>query len=128
MDDTIYGTTIDSTGRISSTGDIMLISGVELARQEIKKELIYRIGDYFADDEYGSELLNTLGDRGDSVLLDRLQLIITDFSNRNPYIETILDMSFQFTETDSLLIKLSFMLIDETIIDETIEEDVATWI
>lgn len=124
-DETIYGTTIDSTGQISSTGDILLISGVELARQEIKKELICRVGDYFADDEYGSDLLNTLGEAGNNVLLDSLNLLITDFSNKNPYIESLEDVKFIFPSTDTLHMKITFQLVDGTLID--IEEELEVW-
>ena len=59
----IYGVDYSSTGGVSSTGDILCVSGLDNARQAIRNELLTPMGSYpSVDDEYGSEIYKLHGE------------------------------------------------------------------
>lgn len=59
----IYGVDYSSTGGVSSTGDILTVSGIANAKQAIHNSLATPMGAYpSVDDEYGSELYQLHGE------------------------------------------------------------------
>ena len=59
----IYGVDYSSTGGVSSTGDILCVSGLDNAKQAIHNALITPMGSYpSVDDEYGSEIYTLHGE------------------------------------------------------------------
>lgn len=110
----IYGTDYSSTGGVSSTGDILCVSGLSNARQAIRNALITPIGSYpSVDDEYGSEIYELHGEDLTKNQIQALTVYITNSLLKQERIKTIEDIEVKLTE-DGLKAYLHVLLVNDS--------------
>jgi phage baseplate assembly protein W len=94
----IYGVDYSSTGAVSSTGDILTVSGLDNARQAIRNELLTPMGSYPSmDDEYGSEIYKM---HGEDLTKSQLQALTV-------YIENALLKQERVNKIENVEVKLT---------------------
>jgi len=96
----IYGVDYSSTGGVSSTGDILCVSGLDNARQAIRNAMITPLGAYpSVDDEYGSEIYTLHGEDLTPAQLQALEVHIHNCLMDEERVEEIQDIELKLTET-----------------------------
>lgn len=100
MNEKIYGVDYDSNGRVSSTGDILLVEGIDNAKQAIKNALLTPKGSYpSVDDEYGSEIWNLIGEDLTKNQIDALHVHIHNALLKQERVKEIRDIEIKTTKT-----------------------------
>jgi len=120
MTDEIFGIDYTSNGELTSSGDLMLVDGLDNAKQAIKNRLLTRIQVYDYLGEYGCDLDKVIGEPTNQITLKLLDLIIKDSLNLEPHVKKILGLNSYF-ENKTIISELNLLLVDNTIIDLNIE-------
>ena len=95
----IYGVDYSSTGGVSSTGDILCVSGLDNARQAIRNAMITPLGAYpSVDDEYGSEIYTLHGEDLTPAQLQALEVHIHNCLMDEERVEEIQDIELKLTD------------------------------
>ena len=77
LDDSIYGVDYSSTGKVSNTGDMLLVEGLDNAKQSIRNQILTEKGFYpSVDTDYGSEIYEVLGEDIEEPTLEALKVYI----------------------------------------------------
>lgn len=117
----IYGVDYSSTGGVSSTCDILTVSGLSNARQAIKNALITPLGSYpSVDDEYGSEIYTLHGEDLTDNQLQALTVYIQNSLLRQERVQMIQSIEVKL-EKDGLKAYLHVLLVNGS--DETLTLD-----
>ena len=114
MTDTeIYGVDYDSTGALSSTGDIGLVSELGNAEQAIRNRLLTRLETYPSiDTDYGSEVYRVLGERITTDLISELRVYINNCLLEEPRVYEVIDLDITQVGHDGLRVDLQVQLVD----------------
>ena len=108
----IYGVDYSSTGGVSSTGDILCVSGISNARQAIRNELLTPLGSYpSVDDEYGSEIYKIHGEDLTDVEFQTLTVYIQNALLKQERVNKIQDIEVRLTK-DGLKAYLHVLLVN----------------
>lgn len=115
MDDSIFGCDYSSTGKVSETGDILLVEGLPNARQSILNQLLTEKGFYPSiDDEYGSEIYEIFGEDIEEFNLDALEVHITNALLENERVESINRLDIHVTVDKKIHVILDVSLVNGT--------------
>ena len=115
----IYGVDYSSNGGVSSTGDILCVSGLSNARQAIRNALITPLGSYpSVDDEYGSEIYTLIGEDLTSNQIQALNVYIHNALLKQERVKEIQDIEIKPTKT-GLKAYLHVLLVNDS--EEKIE-------
>lgn len=118
----IYGVDYSSNGGVSSTGDILCVSGLSNARQAIRNALITPLGSYpSVDDEYGSEIYNLIGEDLTNNQIQALHVYIHNALLKQERVKEIQDIEIKATKT-GLKAYLYVLLVNDS--EEEIEIDI----
>lgn len=110
----IYGVDYSSTGGLSSTGDILCVSGLDNARQAIRNELLTPMGSYpSVDDEYGSEIYKLHGEDLTDNQLQALTVYIQNALMKQERVKKIEDIEVKLT-IDGLKAYLHVLLVNDS--------------
>lgn len=112
-DDSLFGTDYSSTGEITSTGDISLVTGINNAKQNIHNWLGTDKGFYPSiDEEYGSLISEALGNDTNNVNLDTISIYIENALYDNPRVQSILQILPYTTVNDTIIFKIEVELVN----------------
>lgn len=118
----IYGVDYSSTGGVSSTGDILCVSGVENAKQAIRNALITPMGSYpSVDDEYGSEIYKLHGEDLTTNQLQALTVYINNSLLKQERVKEIKDIEVTLSKNNTLKARLHVLLVNDAEEQITIE-------
>lgn len=120
VDEEIFGVDYSSNGELTSTGDLMLVSGLDNAKQAIRNRLLTSILIYDYLEEYGCNLTNIYGEPTNHNSLQLLDLIIKDSLNLEPRVQEILEINCYF-EGKIIIVEMSLLLVDGSVLDLNIE-------
>lgn len=121
VDEEIYGVDYSSTGGVSSTGDILCVSGLDNAKQAIHNELTTPLGSYPSiDDEYGSELYTLHGEDLTDSQLQAINVHIHNALLKQERVKEIQDITVKLIPT-GLKAYLHVLLVNNS--EEEIVED-----
>ncbi len=110
----IYGVDYSSTGGVSSTGDILCVSGLDNAKQAIHNALITPLGAYpSVDDEYGSEIYTLHGEDLTDEQLQALTVHIENSLFKQERVQKINDIELNLT-SDGLKARLHVLLVNDS--------------
>ena len=113
VDTEIYGVDYDSLGRLSSTGDLGLVSELGNAEQAIRNRLLTRLETYpTIDSDYGSEVYRVLGEKITNDLISELRVYINNCLLEEPRVYEVTDLDITRVGHDSLNIRLLVQLVD----------------
>lgn len=119
LDDSIYGCDYSSNGGISETGDILLVEGLDNARQSILNQLLTEKGFYPSiDSNYGSEIYEIFGEDVEDFNLDALKIYIQNALLENERVESINRLDIHVTVTKKIQVILDVLLVNGT--EETV--------
>lgn len=111
----IYGVDYSSTGGVSSTGDILCVSGLANAKQAIRNGLITPKGAYpSVDDEYGSEIYMVHGEDLTNAQLQALTVYIQNALLKEERVKEIQDIEVKLTEDKGLKAYLHVLLVNDS--------------
>lgn len=109
----IYGVDYSSSGGVSSTGDILCVSGLDNAKQAIHNALLTPLGAYpSVDDEYGSEIYTL---HGEDLTQNQLQALTVHIQNglfKQERVKEIKDVELKQTQ-DGLKAYLHVLLVND---------------
>ena len=115
MDDSLFGCDYSSNGGVTATGDIMLIEGIDNAKQSIKNQLMTEKGFYpSVDDEYGSEIYEVLGEDFEEPSVDALVVYIQNSLLENERVKDILSIDPFVTVDKKLVMMINVELVNGT--------------
>ena len=115
MDDSLFGCDYSSNGGVTATGDIMLIEGIDNAKQSIKNQLMTEKGFYPSiDDEYGSEIYEVLGEDFEEPSVDALVVYIQNSLLENERVKDILSIDPFVTVDKKLVMMINVELVNGT--------------
>ena len=115
LDDSIYGVDYSSTGNISNTGDMLLVEGLDNAKQSIRNQLLTEKGFYpSVDTDYGSEIYEVLGEDIEEPTLEALKVYIRNTLLENPRVKEILEINPYLTIDKQLIVMLRVGLVNGT--------------
>lgn len=110
----IYGVDYSSTGGVSSTGDILCVSGLDNAKQAIHNALITPMGSYpSVDDEYGSEIYTLHGEDLTDSQLQALTVHIQNALLKQERVQEIQNIELKVT-SDGLKAYLHLLLVNDS--------------
>lgn len=110
----IYGVDYSSTGGVSSTGDILCVSGLDNAKQAIHNALITPMGSYpSVDDEYGSEIYTLHGEDLTDSQLQALTVHIQNALLKQERVQEIQNIELKVT-SDGLKAYLHVLLVNDS--------------
>ena len=114
LNEEIYGVDYSSAGGVSSTGDILCVSGLDNARQAIHNELLTPMGSYpSVDTDYGSEIYKVHGEDLTDSQLQVLHVYIENALKKQERVQEIQDIEFRLTQ-DGLYARLHVLLVNGT--------------
>lgn len=115
LDDSIYGVDYSSTGKVSNTGDMLLVEGLDNAKQSIKNQLLTEKGFYpSVDTDYGSEIYEVLGEDIEEPTLEALKIYIMNTLLENPRVKEIFDINSYLTIDKQLIFMIRVGLVNGT--------------
>jgi len=120
MTEEIFGIDYSSNGELTSSGDLMLIEGLDNAKQAIRNRLLTRIIIYDYLEGYGCDLDKVVGEPTNNTTLQLLNLILKDSLNLEPRVKQVLKLDC-FLEGKKLISEMNLLLVDDTIIALDIE-------
>lgn len=120
MDEDIFGIDYSANGELTSTGGLMLISGLDNAKQAIYNRLLTRTEIYDYLNNYGCDLSNLYGEPTNHNSLQLLELIIKDSLNLEPRVKQILNLNCYF-EDKTIIAEMSLLLVDGSVLDLNVE-------
>lgn len=110
----IYGVDYNSNGGVSSTGDILCVSGMENAKQAIRNALITPLGSYpSVDDEYGSEIYTIHGEDLTDSQLQALTVHIQNALLKQERVQEIQNIELKLT-SDGLKAYMHVLLVNDS--------------
>lgn len=114
MTDTeIYGTDYSSDGFITSNGDIGLVTELANAEQAIRNRLLTRLGTYpTIDTDYGSNVHQALGEKGNSSLISELRVYVENCMLEEPRVYGIINLDITLENHDIIKLQLQLQLVD----------------
>lgn len=116
----IYGVDYSSDGEVTSTGDIMVVEGLDNAYQAIRNQLLTPIGSYpSVDTEYGSEIYEIWGEDLTRTQLQELEVYIENALMKQERIQEIESITIRITDDGSIKCELDILLVNGT--EEEIE-------
>lgn len=115
LDDSIYGTDYSSSGGVSSTGDMLLVTGLDNAKQSIRNQMLTEKGFYpSVDEDYGSELYELLGEDNEEQTFDALRVYVENALLENPRVKEILEITPYLTIDRQIVVMLQLELVNGT--------------
>ena len=99
MNNEIYGTDYSSTGYITSTGDIGLSTGLDNCKQSIHNHLLTRVGTYDFSKNYGSLIMDVIGEDNNNITLQILEVHLRNALAQEPRVKEIKSITSYFTIT-----------------------------
>lgn len=115
LDDSIYGVDYSSTGEVSNTGDMLLVEGLDNAKQSIRNQILTEKGFYpSVDTDYGSEIYEVLGEDIEEPTLEALKVYIKNTLLENPRVKEILEINPYLTIDKQLVVMLKVGLVNGT--------------
>ena len=115
LDDSIYGADYSSTGEVSNTGDMLLVEGLDNAKQSIRNQILTEKGFYpSVDTDYGSEVYEVLGEDIEEPTLEALNVYIKNTLLENPRVKEILEINPYLTIDKQLVVMLKVGLVNGT--------------
>lgn len=120
MTEEIFGIDYDCNGELTSTGDLMLVDGLDNAKQAIRNRLLTRIMIYDYLNDYGCDLDKVIGEPTKQASLQLLNLLIKDSLNLEPRVQQILGLNSYF-ENKAIIAEMNLLLVDGTNMDLNIE-------
>jgi phage baseplate assembly protein W len=120
MNEEIFGIDYSSNGELTSTGDLMLVSGLDNAKQAIRNRLLTSILVYDYLDEYGCNLNEMFGEPTNRNSLQLLDLIIRDSLNLEPRVQSVLNLDCYF-EGKTINAEIELQLVDGSVLNLNIE-------
>lgn len=120
MNEEIFGIDYSSNGGLTSTGDLMLVSGLDNAKQAIHNRLLTRIIIYDYLDGYGCDLDEIMGEATNHNSLQLLELIVKESLNLEPRVQSILNLNIYF-ENRKIIAEMSLKLVDGSVLDLNVE-------
>ena len=115
LDDSIYGVDYSSTGEVSNTGDMLLVEGLDNAKQSIRNQILTEKGFYpSVDTDYGSEVYEVLGEDIEEPTLEALNVYIKNTLLENPRVKEILEINPYLTIDKQLVVMLKVGLVNGT--------------
>lgn len=125
LDDSIYGVDYSSTGNVSNTGDMLLVEGLDNAKQSIRNQILTEKGFYpSVDTDYGSEVYEVLGEDIEEPTLEALKIYIQNTLLDNPRVKEILDINPYWTIDRQLIVMIKVGLVNGTEEDLNIQFEV----
>lgn len=125
LDDSIYGVDYSSTGNVSNTGDMLLVEGLDNAKQSIRNQILTEKGFYpSVDTDYGSEVYEVLGEDIEEPTLEALKIYIQNTLLDNPRVKEILDINPYWTIDKQLIVMIKVGLVNGTEEDLNIQFEV----
>lgn len=113
FDDSLFGTDYDSTGRLTDSGDIGLVTGLDNAKQNIRNWLLTDKGFYPSiDEEYGSEIREALGEDVNQVNIQAVIVYVENALKDNPRVESIDEINTYITVNNDIILQLSLGLVN----------------
>ncbi|OEC87899.1 MULTISPECIES: GPW/gp25 family protein [Methanobacterium] len=122
MNEDIFGIDYSSNGELTSTGDLMLVSGLDNAKQAIHNRLLTDIIIYDYLEDYGCNLDELAGEPTNHNSLQLLDLIIKDSLNLEPRVREVLELECSF-EGKAIIAEMSLLLVDKSVIDLTVTNE-----
>lgn len=122
MNEEIFGTDYSAEGELSSTGDLMLISGLNNAKQQIKNDILTYFMTYDYLSPYGSEIRNIYGLPVTGDTLSLFELMIIDCLNNQPRVDEILELHSHYDDKIAIG-EMNLLLVDGSVIDLRIMGD-----
>ena len=126
-DDSIFGTDYSSTGGVTSSGDMELVTGLDNAKQNIRNWLLTDKGFYpNIDDEYGSEIREVLGEDYEEESISALRIYVANALLDNPRVQTIQNITPYITIDKKIKLLIEVLLVNGTSdsLNITVEEEV----
>jgi phage baseplate assembly protein W len=120
MGEEIFGIDYSSNGELTSTGDLMLVSGLDNAKQAIHNRLMTDILVYDYLEDYGCNLDELVGEPTNHNSLQLLDLIIRDSLNLEPRVQEVLELECSF-DSKAIIAEMSLLLVDNSVIDLTVQ-------
>ena len=112
-DDSLFGTDFDSTGRLSDSGDLGLVTGIDNAKQSIRNWLLTEKGFYSEiDEDYGSEIKLCLGEDSSQPNLQSLMVYVENALKDNPRVQDINELNTYTTVNGGVIIQLDLELVN----------------
>lgn len=112
-DDSLFGCDYSSTGGISATGDILLVEGINNAKQSIHNWLLTDKGFYPSiDEEYGSNIREGLGESHVAHNLDAVEVYIKEALFANPRVETIESIGRYVKVNGDVIMRINVILVN----------------
>ena len=125
LDDSIYGVDYSSTGKVSNTGDMLLVEGLSNAKQSIRNQILTEKGFYpSVDTDYGSEVYEVLGEDIEEPTLEALKVYIRNTLLDNPRVKEIVEINPYLTIDKQLVVMLKVGLVNGTEEDLNIQFEV----
>lgn len=125
LDDSIYGVDYSSTGKVSNTGDMLLVEGLSNAKQSIRNQILTEKGFYpSVDTDYGSEVYEVLGEDIEEPTLESLKVYIRNTLLDNPRVKEIVEINPYLTIDRKLIVMLRVGLVNGTEEDLNIQFEV----
>lgn len=116
MTDEIFGIDYSSNGELTSSGDLMLIEGLDNAKQAIRNRLLTRIIVYDYLGDYGCDLDQVIGEYTNHAALQLLNLIIKDSLKLEPRVQEIIELNCYFKDK-TIISEMNLLLVDGSILD-----------
>ena len=120
MTDEIFGIDYSSNGELTSSGDLMLVEGLNNAKQAIRNRLLTRIIIYDYLWEYGCDLDKVIGKPSNNTSIALLELLIKDTLNLEPRVERIMKL-YSYIHDKKIITEMNLLLVDDTVINLNIE-------
>ena len=125
LDDSIYGVDYSSTGEVSNTGDMLLVEGLNNAKQSIRNQLLTLKGFYPSmDTDYGSEIYEVLGEDIEESTVEALKVYIRNTLLDNPRVKEIVEINPYLTVNKELVVMIKVELVNGTEEDLNIQFEV----
>lgn len=120
VNEEIYGCDYSSIGGITSNGDIMLVEGLNNAKQAIRNQLVTPIGTYPEIDEfYGSRIREIWGEDFNKENIEALKIHIANALYSQERVRNILNIEYHITVDKKIKINIAVELVDGS--EENIE-------
>ena len=114
-DDSIFGCDYSSSGEINKKGDILLVEGLDNAKQNIRNNLLTKKGYYpSVDTEWGSEIFEVLGEDTNKDSIDAIIVHIKNAMRANPRVLDISQIEPYVTIDNRLIFKIELILVNGT--------------
>ena len=113
VNEQIYGVDYSSTGETSAIGDILVVEGIENAKQAIRNQLLTPIGSYpSVDTEYGSEVHEIIGESITDTELQQLQVYIRNALKKQERVQELQSIVPTLTDKGTITCQIAVLLVN----------------